>query len=802
MGDRMGVRLLGRFEVQVGNTTASENAFERRHAASLIKLLALNGGRMHREQVIDALWPEATLDEAAPRLHKAASYARRAVGDRDVLVLRSDSVMLWPDVDVDIDAVQFERLADRAVSGGEADLDAALALYEGDLLPEDPYEDWLAVHRDRLRQRYLDLLRRGERWEVLLDEDPADEEAHLALMKGFVADGQRMQTLRQFERLERALNEELGVAPSDKATALRLQVLEEREETPVSRVTLIDRSHERDLMGRALDDAARGSGSLLLLTGPAGIGKTSLAEWLLEQADREGFLTCRSVAASVDGPWPYAPVLEALGDLLRRAPELLEALPETHRDELLRVRGAPGTSHVVPADEDGHQRLYVAVDELIRSASSSRGLVVFIDDLHAADDASLALLHYVARQAGRERLLIVATGRPRADGDGLVALRGLVGRHGAREVRVGPFEHDHAVELVTSLTSDEPDEASLEEILELSGGSPFYLEELTRSLRSGSLDSRNEHRASIVSASLAGLDADVREVLTRVAIAGNRIDTDEFIALSGEDEDTAFDLLDRALSAEVLEHTAGGYRFRHGLVRESLLDELAPHRRRVVNRDAAHRFEAMGAPPARIAHHLLAAHEPREAAPWALLAAQAAQSVGALSDALALADAVVESSEGQTHLDLLAIRADVMAAMGDPGAIAAYRLALAETEGPTRRLLRAKMARAAMMSGDIDSAADALDGLEPDGGPFDGPILHARGMLAYMTGDLDGAEAAAEDARKSALDDQAPSGLLDVLTLQGMVAHNKGEWFERMRRELTTTADSKELAATVFDCHL
>jgi hypothetical protein len=358
------------------------------------------------------------------------------------------------------------------------------------------------------------------------------------------------------------------------------------------------------------------------------------------------------------------------------------------------------------------------------------------------------------------------------------------------------------VELVTSLTSDEPDEASLEEILELSGGSPFYLEELTRSLRSGSLDSRNEHRASIVSASLAGLDADVREVLTRVAIAGNRIDTDEFIALSGEDEDTAFDLLDRALSAEVLEHTAGGYRFRHGLVRESLLDELAPHRRRVVNRDAAHRFEAMGAPPARIAHHLLAANEPREAAPWALLAAQAAQSVGALSDALALADAVVESSEGQTHLDLLAMRADVMAAMGDPGAIAAYRLALAETEGPTRRLLRAKMARAAMMSGDIDSAADALDGLEPDGGPFDGPILHARGMLAYMTGDLDGAEAAAEDARKSALDDQAPSGLLDVLTLQGMVAHNKGEWFERMRRELTTTADSKELAATVFDCHL
>jgi hypothetical protein len=173
-----------------------------------------------------------------------------------------------------------------------------------------------------------------------------------------------------------------------------------------------------------------------------------------------------------------------------------------------------------------------------------------------------------------------------------------------------------------------------------------------------------------------------------------------------------------------------------------------------------------------------------------------------LRDALKLVDAVVDSADGSDRLDLLALRADLLADMGDQTASVAYRRALAETKGPARRLLRAKMGRAAMMTGDFEAAADVLESLEPDGGPYDGPILHAKGMLAYLTGDIDGADAAAEDARKFSLDDEASAQMLDVLTLQGLVAHNKGEWFDRVKRELTSTADATELAATVFDSHL
>jgi DNA-binding SARP family transcriptional activator len=197
----------------------------RRSASALVKLLALAPRRsLHRERVLDALWPDLSPEDASPRLHTAAHYARRTIGDRSAVVLRGDTVSLLPDAAVEVDVERFLRLA-RAVAVGPADeVDTALATYGGPLLPDDLFESWKSVDRDRVHQAHLEVLRAGRRWEDLLHSLPADEEAHLALMRAYADRGDRRGALRQFERLDRALRVELGVSPSAEAVALRTQL--------------------------------------------------------------------------------------------------------------------------------------------------------------------------------------------------------------------------------------------------------------------------------------------------------------------------------------------------------------------------------------------------------------------------------------------------------------------------------------------------------------------------------------------------------------------------------------------------
>ena len=150
---------------------------------------------------------------------------------------------------------------------------------------------------------------------------------------------------------------------------------------------------------------------------------------------------------------------------------------------------------------------------------------------------------------------------------------------------------------------------------------------------------------------VSGIEPATREVLQRVAVVGSSFDTDEFVALSGLPEDDAFAHLDRALAALVVEPSSAGYRFRHGLVRDALLDDLPPHRRRRIHRDAAERLIELGASAARIGHHLLESGDAGDAVPYLLRAAETEAAIGAYRDALALVDAVRPHATGANRHD-------------------------------------------------------------------------------------------------------------------------------------------------------
>jgi DNA-binding SARP family transcriptional activator len=228
------VRLLGEFALDIDGRHVPGSAFTRRSAASLVKLLALTPSRrLHREQVMDALWPELPSGDAASHLHKAAHYARRATGVPDSVVLRNEVVSLFPGAQVAVDAFAFEAAAaivaaSDAAQGAEAALDA----YSGGLLPDDPYESWVAQPRQRLQMLHRELLRRAGRWSELVMLEPTDEEAHLGLAQELLGRGDRTGALRQIDAIEQILRDDLGIGLSPEGYELRVRALDSPVQVP------------------------------------------------------------------------------------------------------------------------------------------------------------------------------------------------------------------------------------------------------------------------------------------------------------------------------------------------------------------------------------------------------------------------------------------------------------------------------------------------------------------------------------------------------------------------------------------
>jgi DNA-binding SARP family transcriptional activator len=791
------IMLLGRFEVTVDAVPVAVSSWTRRHATALVKVLALAPGRrLHREQVIDLLWPEDSIDEAVPKLHKAAHFARRAINVSNAVVLRGDNVLLCPEADTTVDVELFEDLARRALATQDVGAaHQALKRYGGELLPQDRYEAWAEERREQLRLWYLDLLRLDGRWEAVVELDASDEIAHLALMRRYADNGDRHAALRQFERMTRALRQELGVAPGREATALRDRLI--AQHGPVSRRRddpLLGRNRELSIAEQALLDSAAGRSRTLIVTGSPGVGKSSLIAAIRSRAEQLGFCVGHGASAPVEGAWPYTPVVEALAGVCRHHPTLLDELPDHHRVEINRALVG---AEIPWTGASSHQRLYVATAELVRQASATRAVLLTIDDVHDADDASLRLLHYLARSVFDRRVCIVFTHRP-APMSGTLAQtrRSLLDRHQAVELPLAPLGADDVAALVRRHIA-QPAPEQVEHIAALGGGIPFAVIQLARRVASQPGD-----KPPLDAGMIGGILPATRDVLQRVAVVGSSFDTDEFVALSGLAEGAAFNHLDAALAALIVEPAATGYRFRHSLMRDALLEDLTPHRRRQIHRDAATRLIELGASAARIGHHLLQSGAGADAVPYLLRAAETDAAIGAYRDALALVEAARPHVTGPQRAAALSLRADLLNALGDPMAIPAYREALDAADPAMVRQLRVQLARCAMMSGDIDTSVAALDGLDTDGGHEDAGILLARGKCAFFTADFVTAQAAADQAQQLVLAGQRNWMVLDLVSLQGLLAHRSGSWFDRMRLELRRTRDNPEIANAIFDGYL
>ena len=237
------VWLLGGFRISVGSRTIPQDSWRLRKAATLVKLLTLAPGhRLHREQVMDILWPDSGRRAASNNLRQALHTARNvldpAMGAR-YLASEGESLVLCPKDDLWVDVDAFEAAAAAARRAMEvATYRAVLDLYRSDLLPEDRYEKWTEGRRDELRQLYLTLLvelaglyEECHEYDLAIEvlrkataTEPTLEEAHVAQMRLYALSGRPKRALAQYESYRDTLSRGLGTQPGASSRRLRDEI--------------------------------------------------------------------------------------------------------------------------------------------------------------------------------------------------------------------------------------------------------------------------------------------------------------------------------------------------------------------------------------------------------------------------------------------------------------------------------------------------------------------------------------------------------------------------------------------------
>jgi tetratricopeptide (TPR) repeat protein len=389
----------------------------------------------------------------------------------------------------------------------------------------------------------------------------------------------------------------------------------------------------------ALAQALAGHSSWLVLSGEAGIGKTRTVETIAAQARERGFSVHTGRCPEVDGAPPYRPWLQILRSLRGAAAKGRRAARSPLPPALAPLLSGVAEPGAAPGPgPEARFRLFEAVAETLAGAARETPLLLALDDLHRADEASLALLAFCARELADARLLVVAT---RRDGEAPAAQAALARTF--HEIPLAGFDREEVRAFLRALADREPADAFVAALHERTGGIPLFLTELARLLAlQGRLDRGGGEAVAaavlpagmreVLGQRLARLSRPCRELLGAASVVGREVARDLLErALEPELAAQAGTLLDEACAARVLAGAGpDAFRFSHLLVRELLYDELASDLRARLHGRVARALEALhplDPTPvvSELAHHFgaaTAALGPEPAAHWAVQAGQ------------------------------------------------------------------------------------------------------------------------------------------------------------------------------------
>jgi DNA-binding NarL/FixJ family response regulator len=389
-----------------------------------------------------------------------------------------------------------------------------------------------------------------------------------------------------------------------------------RQRTP----QLIGREGALRQLGAAIDHVGDGAGSLVLMSGEAGIGKTRLLEEFAARSPEALVARGGCVEDVAYAPWTDALwwLLDSLGS------GVVEELPAHVGPQLARlIPSLTAVDLTSDQEADGQQLLFDAIVELLRHVGAKRPLVVVVDDVHWIDPASRDVLRYVASNLRRIPIMLVVAYR----GEEVVErdLLAQLGRLADDRLALDRLPEAATTEIASILLGDEADADALERITRDADGNPLFVEELVAAVEAKGMP---ETLRDLMLARFSSLDDDARALVSVAAVIGNRAPRAWLVYASGLSKDRAKAAARAAADAGVLVAVDGGYEFRHALLRQAVLDDLLPDEVVDLHRSAA---AALTDHPdagvsidrtAELARHWDAAEEPEPALKWLVAAAK------------------------------------------------------------------------------------------------------------------------------------------------------------------------------------
>ena len=607
---------------------------------ALIGWLGLNPGPHPRSVVAAALWPEADVELVRARLRTAVWTLRQAWGPAGSVLITARDVLGFAG-DLIVDALTVPA--------------PGAPLPDGELLPDvaDAWaEDARVAYRERQLARFRALSREAERdgsvaaaarWAARRCAlSPWDEAAHRDLINLLLASGDHAGAVDAARQFTARLRDELGIEPSAVTRAAHAAVT--RGSLGARRAPLYGRSADLRMLAATWKATAAGRGRVILISGEAGIGKTTLLNEFSRRVTEAGARVGSGSGLDVGGSTPFAAWL----DIARTLVATLPPVPAAHRwpGELNRLApdlgsalGRAAVPAAVATPELERLRVFEAVLRLVEWAAGDRPLLIILDDCHHADRSSLQLMAHLSRQLAGLPVLIVLAGRDhprRVEIDELLAAAVRAGLP-VDHLELRPIDDSAIAAIAASFGVGDTGR-----VVHVAEGNPLLATESARAIATGSAAPPPNLRTA-VRVLIGRLPPTSQRLTELLAVAGRpltRTELDRLPDVAG----TA--VAAEALATGLLVRHEGRLGFRHALLREAAYADLTDPA--ALHEEVAEAVDpALGAEAAR--HWELAGRTERAAACWAG-AARYARTVGGLVEAAEALDRATDCSPDDPDL--------------------------------------------------------------------------------------------------------------------------------------------------------